>query len=96
MNLNPQHMKTARALAVALIATVSLGACASYKNEFATINSRLDQLDVRCRALRRARSPPTSPHSRPISAWTRSKVACSSLKGHLPAASRAGNRSLTF
>ena len=47
MNLNPQHMKTARALAVALIATVSLGACASYKNEFATINSRLDQLDVK-------------------------------------------------
>jgi murein lipoprotein len=47
MNLNPQHMKTARALAAALIATVSLGACASYKNEFATINSRLDQLDVK-------------------------------------------------
>lgn len=39
MNLNPQHMKSARALAVALIATVSLGACASYKNEFAKVGS---------------------------------------------------------
>jgi len=47
MNLNPQHLKMARALSVALIAAVSLGACASYKNEFATINSRLDQLDVK-------------------------------------------------
>jgi hypothetical protein len=95
MNLNPQHMKTARALAVALIATVSLGACASYKNEFATINSRLDQLDVKVQGAAQSASPPTSPHSRPTSAWTRSKAACSSLKGHLPAASRAGNRSLT-
>jgi len=47
MKLTSQHMKMARALSVALIATVSLGACASYKNEFATINSRLDQLDVK-------------------------------------------------
>ena len=47
MKLTSQHMKIARALSEALIAPVRLGACASYKNEFATINSRLDQLDVK-------------------------------------------------
>ncbi|WMJ69417.1 hypothetical protein [Stenotrophomonas sp. 24(2023)] len=47
MNLTSQHLKVARALSVALITTVSLGACATYKDEFATINSRLDQLDVK-------------------------------------------------
>lgn len=38
---------TARAAGVAIIAALSLGACASYDDEFATINSRLDQLDSR-------------------------------------------------
>lgn len=42
-----QHLKTARMLGVAIIATLSLGACATYKDEFATINSRLDQLDTK-------------------------------------------------
>ena len=47
MTLNKQHLMTARSLVVAIVATVSLGACATYKDEFATINSRLDQLDVK-------------------------------------------------
>lgn len=41
-----QHLKTARMLGVAIIA-LSLGACATYKDEFASINSRLDQLDTK-------------------------------------------------
>jgi len=47
MFLTKQHLKTAGMLGVAIIATSSLGACATYKNEFANINTRLDQLDAR-------------------------------------------------
>jgi len=47
MILTKQHLKMARTLGVALVATVGLSACATYKDEFATINSRLDQLDVK-------------------------------------------------
>lgn len=47
MLVTKRHLMTARTLGVALIATVSLGACATYKDDFATINSRLDQLDVK-------------------------------------------------
>ena len=32
---------------VAIVAALSLGACATYDDEFAAINSRLDQLDSR-------------------------------------------------
>lgn len=42
-----QHFTTARTAGVAIVAALSLGACASYDDEFATINSRLDQLDSR-------------------------------------------------
>lgn len=45
--MKQQHLKTARALGVALVAALSLGACATYDDEFATINSRLDQLDTK-------------------------------------------------
>ncbi|MCG8276862.1 hypothetical protein [Stenotrophomonas sp. NLF4-10] len=47
MFLTKQHLKTAGMLGVAIIATSSLGACATYKNEFANINTRLDQLDAK-------------------------------------------------
>lgn len=46
MFLTKQNLKTARTLGVAIIA-LSLGACATYKDEFAGINSRLDQLDTK-------------------------------------------------
>jgi murein lipoprotein len=42
-----KHLTTARNLGVAVIATLSLGACATYDDDFAAINSRLDQLDSR-------------------------------------------------
>jgi murein lipoprotein len=42
-----QHLTTARALGVAIVAALSLGACATYDDDFAAINSRLDQLDSR-------------------------------------------------
>lgn len=42
-----QHLKTARMFVVAIVATLGLGACATYDDEFAGINSRLDQLDVK-------------------------------------------------
>jgi murein lipoprotein len=47
MSLTKQHLTTARTFAVAIIATLGLSACATYDDEFAGINSRLDQLDTR-------------------------------------------------
>jgi murein lipoprotein len=46
MSLTKQHLRTARTLGVAIAATLGLGACATYSDEFAGINSRLDQLDA--------------------------------------------------
>ena len=46
MSLTKQQQTTARMLAVAIVATLGLGACATYDDEFATINSRLDRLDT--------------------------------------------------
>lgn len=42
-----QHLTMARTLGVALVAALGLAGCASYDDEFATINSRLDQLDTK-------------------------------------------------
>jgi murein lipoprotein len=42
----PQPLKTLRTLAVA-IAVLGLASCATYGDEFAAINSRLDALDAR-------------------------------------------------
>jgi murein lipoprotein len=47
MFLTNQHLKTARTLVVAIVVSVGLASCASYKEEFAGINSRLDQLDTK-------------------------------------------------
>lgn len=42
-----QPLAMARMLGVAIVATVGLAGCATYDDEFATINSRLDQLDTK-------------------------------------------------
>ncbi|QDW65657.1 hypothetical protein [Luteimonas granuli] len=47
MFLTKQHVVMARTLGVAIVATVGLAACATYDEEFAGINSRLDQLDTK-------------------------------------------------
>ena len=47
MFLTKQHLAMARTLGVAIIATLGLASCATYDDEFATINSRLDQLDTK-------------------------------------------------
>ncbi len=47
MFLTRQHLVAARTLGVAIVATIGLSACATYDDEFAGINSRLDQLDTR-------------------------------------------------
>ena len=47
MFLNKQHLATARTLGLAIVATVGLSACATYDDEFAGVNSRLDQLDTK-------------------------------------------------
>jgi murein lipoprotein len=47
MFLTRQHRMMARTLGVAIVAAVGLGGCATYADEFAGINSRLDQLDSR-------------------------------------------------
>ena len=47
MSLTQQHKKTAQLIGVALVAAVGLGGCATYKEDFARIDSRLDTLDTR-------------------------------------------------
>jgi len=47
MSLTRQHLAMVRMLGVAIVATLALGACATYDDEFAGINSRLDTLDTR-------------------------------------------------
>lgn len=45
MFLTKPNLMKARIAGVALVAALSLGACATYDDDFAAINSRLDQLD---------------------------------------------------
>jgi len=47
MFLTKQQLVTARTLGVAMVVSMGLASCATYKDEFAGINSRLDQLDTR-------------------------------------------------
>lgn len=47
MIMTKQHWVMARSLGMAVVVTVSLASCATYKEEFAGINSRLDQLDTK-------------------------------------------------
>jgi murein lipoprotein len=42
-----QHLKAVRTLGMAAVVAMGLASCATYDDEFATINSRLDQLDTR-------------------------------------------------
>ncbi|TAK37964.1 MAG: hypothetical protein EPO30_08675 [Lysobacteraceae bacterium] len=42
-----QHLTTARTLGVAIVAAVGLASCATYDDDFARVNSRLDTLDSR-------------------------------------------------
>ena len=46
MFTNKQHLISPRTLGVALVAALSLAGCKTYDAEFATVNSRLDQLDT--------------------------------------------------
>lgn len=45
MSVAKQHLTKARLFGVALVAAISFSGCATYKEEFATINTRLDQID---------------------------------------------------
>ncbi|AMJ55749.1 MULTISPECIES: hypothetical protein [Stenotrophomonas] len=47
MIMTKQHWVMARSLGMAVVVTASLASCATYKEEFAGINSRLDQLDTK-------------------------------------------------
>ena len=47
MLMTKQHLVMARTLGVALVATLGLASCATYDDEFAGINSRLDTLDTK-------------------------------------------------
>lgn len=47
MVLSNQHLAKVRILGVAIAAAVGLGACATYDDDFAQVNSRLDTLDSR-------------------------------------------------
>ena len=42
-----KYLTMARPLGVALVVSMGLASCATYDDEFAGINSRLDQLDTR-------------------------------------------------
>jgi murein lipoprotein len=41
-----RHLAVARTLGVAIVAAVGFSGCATYDDEFLTINSRLDRLDA--------------------------------------------------
>ncbi|MGX5729503.1 hypothetical protein ACWKWK_03105 [Pseudoxanthomonas beigongshangi] len=45
--MSKQHTAMVRMLVVATVATLGLAGCATYDDEFAGINSRLDQLDTK-------------------------------------------------
>jgi murein lipoprotein len=47
MFLTKQPLAMARTLGVVIVATLGLASCATYDEEFAGINSRLDQLDAK-------------------------------------------------
>lgn len=47
MSLTRQHLAMARMLGMAIVVTLGLGACATYDDDFARVNTRLDQLDSR-------------------------------------------------
>ena len=42
-----QHLTTVRSLGVAMVVAMGLASCATYDDDFARVNSRLDQLDTR-------------------------------------------------
>jgi murein lipoprotein len=42
-----RHTALVRSLGVAIVAATALGGCATYDDDFARIDSRLDQLDTR-------------------------------------------------
>ena len=45
MSLSKQHLTMARTRGVAIVVTLGLGACATYDDDFARINTRHDSLD---------------------------------------------------
>ena len=47
MSLTKQPLVMARTLGMAIVATLGLAACATYDDDFARVNSRLDQLDTK-------------------------------------------------
>ena len=47
MCLTKRHLAMARLLGVAIVTIWGLGACATYKDDFVRVNSRLDQLDTK-------------------------------------------------
>lgn len=47
MSLTKQHRTMARLIGVAIVASVGLSACATYDDDFARINTRLDSIDTR-------------------------------------------------
>lgn len=47
MSPTRQHLGLVRTFGVAIVAAVSLSACATYDDDFARVNSRLDQIETR-------------------------------------------------
>lgn len=47
MSQTRQRFALVRTLGVALVAAAGLSACATYDDEFAAVNARLDQIDTR-------------------------------------------------
>ena len=47
MSLANHHFSQARLFGVAMIAAISFSGCATYKEDFATINTRLDHIDAK-------------------------------------------------
>ncbi len=47
MIMTKQYLVMARSLGMALVATLGLASCATYDDDFARVNSRLDQIDTK-------------------------------------------------
>src|SRR3546814_11880998 len=62
------------ALGVAIVPTLGLGACATYDDDFARVNSRLDQLDTSVQ--RAAQSATAANQSAPSANHRRDPLAC--------------------
>src|SRR3546814_949580 len=68
------------ALGVAIVATLGLAACATYDDDFARVNSRLDQLDTSVQSAAQSEEARSEEHTSALQSLMRSSYADFRLK----------------